>query len=217
MSYLLLKKLPKENIIIHTLLWLLRLIILGTVVWTLFQFQWESFFLAVLAYVLSFIPEFIELQFKTYLPVEFDFAITLFVFLSVSLGEVGDAYERFFWWDALLHLAFGFTLGYVAFLWLYVKVKQGKLDAGPKMKGFIIFCVALALGALWEIFEFGADQIFGFNMQKSGLIDTMWDLIVDALGAGAMAIIGVLYMKKGGVGPIRNLTHRFMNQNNLWR
>jgi hypothetical protein len=45
----------------------------------------------------------------------------------------------------------------------------------------------------------------------------MWDLIVDALGAGVMAVIGVLYMKKGGVGPIRKLTHRFMSQNNLWR
>jgi len=214
---ILFKKPKNESLIIHILLWTLRLVILGTVVWTLFQFQWESFFLAVLAYVLSFIPEFIELQFKTFLPVEFDFAVTLFVFLSVFLGEIGGVYERFFWWDAVLHLAFGFTLGYVAFLWLYVKVKQGKLDAGPKMKGFIIFCVALALGALWEIFEFFMDQIFGLNMQKSGLVDTMWDLIIDAVGAGAMAIIGVLYMKKGGIGPIRTITHRFMSQNKLWR
>jgi uncharacterized membrane protein YjdF len=214
---ILFKKPKNESFIIHILLWTLRLVILGTVVWTLFQFQWESFFLAVLAYVLSFIPEFIELQFKTFLPVEFDFAVTLFVFLSVFLGEIGGVYERFFWWDAVLHLAFGFTLGYVAFLWLYVKVKQGKLDAGPKMKGFIIFCVALALGALWEIFEFFMDQIFGLNMQKSGLVDTMWDLIIDAVGAGAMAIIGVLYMKKGGIGPIRTITHRFMSQNKLWR
>lgn len=210
-----LKRPQKESFFIHCLLWILRTIILGAVVWTLFDANWESFLLALLAYVLSFIPEFIELRFKTILPVEFDFSITLFIFLSVFLGEVGDVYERFFWWDALLHIASGFILGYAAFLWLYVKVQQGKLDAGPKMQGFIIFCVALALGALWEIFEFIMDQSFGLNMQKTGLVDTMWDLIVDALGAGIMALIGVLYMKKGGIGPIRTLTHQFMNQNNL--
>ena len=37
-----------------------------------------SFFLALLAYVLSFIPEFIEYRFRAVLPVEFDFAIALF-------------------------------------------------------------------------------------------------------------------------------------------
>lgn len=211
------KKPQGESFIIHSLLWVLRTIILGTVVWTLFDANWESFLIALLAYVLSFIPEFIESRFKTILPVEFDFGITLFIFLSVFLGEVGDAYERFFWWDAVLHIASGFILGYAAFLWIYVKVQQGKLDAGPKMQGLIIFCVALALGTLWEIFEFAMDQLFGLTMQKTGLVDTMWDLIVDALGAGIMALIGVLYMKKGGVGPIRNLTHRFISQNELWK
>lgn len=214
---MLFKKPKNESFVIHILLWALRLVILGTAIWALFNLNWESFFLTILAYTLSFIPEFIEYKFKTILPVEFDFGIILFVFLSIFLGEVGDAYERFFWWDALLHISSAFILGYAAFLWLYVKVQQGKLDAGSKMKGFIIFSVALALGALWEIFEFGMDQVFGFTMQKSGLIDTMWDLIVDALGASAMAIIGVLYMKKGGIGPIRKLTHQFMTQNKLWK
>lgn len=211
------KKSLGENAVIQVLLWLLRLVILGTALWSLVNLNWESFFLSVLAYILSFIPEIIELRFKTILPVEFDFTIALFVFLSVFLGEVGDVYERFFWWDALLHLSSGFILGYVAFLWLYIKVQQEKIDAGPKMYGFIIFCVALALGALWEIFEFFIDQFFGFNMQKSGLIDTMWDLIIDALGAGVMSFVGVMYMKNGGIGPIRNLTHTFMSQNKLWK
>lgn len=40
----------------------------------------------------------------------------------------------------------------------------------------------MAIGGIWEIFEFAMDQVFGMNMQKSGLIDPMWDLIVDALG-----------------------------------
>lgn len=32
-------------------------------------------------------------------------------------------------------------------------------------------------------------------MQKSGLVDTMWDLIVDVIGAGLIAIVGWGYIK----------------------
>ncbi|MGH7573673.1 MAG: hypothetical protein ACREM1_00880, partial [Longimicrobiales bacterium] len=48
---------------------------------------------------------------------------------------------------------------------------------------------------LWEIFEFGMDQVFGLNMQKSGLVDTMWDLIVNVIGAGAIALLGYGWLK----------------------
>ena len=37
------------------------------------------------------------------------------------------------------------------------------------------------------------DILFGLSMQKSGVIDTMGDLIVDAIGAGA----GYWYLKRG--------------------
>jgi hypothetical protein len=45
------------------------------------------------------------------------------------------------------------------------------------------------------------DSLFGMNMQKpmlgdpSGLTDTMWDLIVDALGALIISILGWRYLK----------------------
>jgi hypothetical protein len=50
------------------------------------------------------------------------------------------------------------------------------------------------------------DSLFGMNMQKpmlgdpSGLTDTMWDLIVDALGALIISILGWRYLKN----PERN-------------
>ena len=34
------------------------------------------------------------------------------------------------------------------------------------------------------------DQVFGLNIQKSGLVDTMWDLSVDLIGAAVIAILG---------------------------
>ena len=66
---------------------------------------------------------------------------------------------------------------------------------------FFAFLFALGVGALWEIFEFTMDSLFGMNMQKpmlgdpSGLTDTMWDLIVDALGALVVSFLGWRYLK----------------------
>ena len=66
---------------------------------------------------------------------------------------------------------------------------------------FFAFMFALGAGALWEIFEFTMDSLFGMNMQKpmlgdpSGLTDTMWDLIVDATGALVISVLGWRYLK----------------------
>jgi uncharacterized membrane protein YjdF len=84
---------------------------------------------------------------------------------------------------------------------------------------FFAFCFALAVGALWEIFEFAMDGLLGMNMQKpflgdpSGLADTMWDLIVDALGAMAIALSGSLYMKRSRASPIERWTRQFVAGN----
>ena len=59
------------------------------------------------------------------------------------------------------------------------------------------------IGALWEIYEFSFDALLGLNMQKhttaegAGLVgkealsDTMKDLIIDALAALAVAVVGL--------------------------
>ena len=72
----------------------------------------------------------------------------------------------------------------------------------PGFIAFFAFMFALGMGALWEIFEFSMDKIFGMNMQKpmfgdySGLTDTMYDLIVDAIGALFISVLGYGYLKK---------------------
>ncbi|MEO8057246.1 MAG: hypothetical protein ABI671_02895 [Burkholderiales bacterium] len=83
----------------------------------------------------------------------------------------------------------------------------------------IMFVFAIAVGALWEIFEFAADQWFGMQMQKpmfgdpSGLTDTMWDLIVDTLGAGAISVFGWWHMKRSRRSFIDVWTDRFIAAN----
>ena len=65
---------------------------------------------------------------------------------------------------------------------------------------------------MWEIFEFGMDSLFGLNMQKSGMIDTMTDLIVDAVGAFVGAFSGFLWLK-GQQGGLPAVIEDFISQN----
>ena len=78
-----------------------------------------------------------------------------------------------------------------------------------------VFALAfsVAIGAVWEIFEFAMDSIFGLNMQKSGLVDTMWDLIVDTLGATVIAAMGFGYLRTGKDSFLERWIARFVETN----
>jgi uncharacterized membrane protein YjdF len=124
------------------------------------------------------------------------------VFASLFLGEVRDYYSRFWWWDTALHTLSGFLLGILGFLLVHVmnQMERIHIHLKPGFVAFFAFMFALGVGALWEIFEFTMDSVFGMNMQKpmlgdpSGLTDTMWDLIVDALGALIVSVLGWRYL-----------------------
>ncbi len=88
-----------------------------------------------------------------------------------------------------------------------------RLKAAPVYLALFSFGFALTLGTLWEIFEFFMDVAFGFNMQKSGLVDTMTDLIVDAVGGLLAAGIGYFYVKGGDSLFADRLVKRFIAKN----
>ena len=76
------------------------------------------------------------------------------------------------------------------------------MSLSPGFVAFFAFCFALACGAVWEIYEYLMDGLLHMNMQhfavedgtpllgRAALLDTMKDLIVDALGALVIAVIG---------------------------
>jgi hypothetical protein len=145
----------------------------------------------------TLLPSLLRERLRYRVPPVFDLLTILFIFASLFLGEVHGYYLRFPWWDLLLHLMSGFLLGVLGFLLVYaINQKQlGNLGLKPAFIAIFAFSFALALGVLWEIFEFGMDQTFGLNMQKSGLADTMADLIVDTVGAATISLLGYGYLQ----------------------
>lgn len=138
------------------------------------------------------------------IPAAYELLAILFVFASLFLGEFRSYYERFWWWDIALHATSGLLLGILGFLLVYVLNENKRIDLHmrPGFVAFFAFVFAVAVGTFWEIFEFTVDQNFGTTMQKpmlgdpSGLTDTMWDLIVDTLGALAICAFGWWHMRR---------------------
>ncbi|MCF6315272.1 MAG: hypothetical protein L3J30_03065 [Marinosulfonomonas sp.] len=152
-------------------------------------------FIALATLTLSFAPVLFADRFKIQLPIHFFAGIVLFLFGTIYLGEVFDFYERYWWWDVLMHGGSAMGFGLIGFIFVFILFEGDKYAAPHWALALMAFCIAITIGALWEVFEFAMDQIFGLNMQKSGLMDTMWDFIVNIIGAAIGAAAGFGYLK----------------------
>jgi len=181
----------------------LQAVLLLEVIVAIWAGRWFTAFFTALIIIVTFLPVLIERRFRIHIPPELQLLAIGFVFGSLFLGEVRDYYARFWWWDIMLHTSSGVLLGILGFLLVHILNEVERLDfhLKPGFVAFFAFMFALGVGALWEIFEFAMDSIFGMNMQKpmlgdpSGLTDTMWDLIVDALGALFISLLGWRYLR----------------------
>lgn len=190
--------------------------ILGiAIVISFFTGHWTNVFVSVTALLLTMLPSLFSKRFQIRLPVPFLAAISLFVFSTLFLGEVFDFYERFWWWDVLLHASSAVGFGIIGFLFILFLFEGDKYAAPPWALALIAFCFAVTIGAIWEVFEFLMDQLFGLNMQKSGLTDTMWDLIVDCAGAFLGASAGFFWLK-GRNATLTGLIEEFVQLNRDW-
>ena len=151
-------------------------------------------FVTLAALVLTFLPALFASRVGLRLPQSFLAAIALFVLATLYLGEVHAFYDRFWWWDLALHFGSAMGFGILGFLLVFMLFQGDRYAAPPWAVGALSFCLAITVGTLWEIFEYGMDRLFGFNMMKSGLADTMGDLVVDAVGAALAALAGVIYL-----------------------
>tara|TARA_Y100000034_G_scaffold136842_1_gene216297 strand:- start:1461 stop:2090 length:630 start_codon:yes stop_codon:yes gene_type:complete len=185
----------RGKIIKIVFLWLFRslLVLAGTL--SVLEQNWMNLFLLVLTLGLTFIPTLLEKKLRVDYPEEFELIILLFIFASMFLGEIHLFYQKFWWWDVMLHGFSAIILGQIAFSLIYILNREGKIKLKPSFIALFAFCFALSAGVLWEIFEFLIDYFLKTNMQKSGLIDTMVDLIIDFIGAFLVSAIGYFYLK----------------------
>jgi len=174
--------------------------------------RWLMLFVTVITLVLTFLPMFFEKKFNIDIPNDFELMIIFFIFLALYLGEVHNFYILFWWWDIFLHGLSAIALGLIGFIIVLYLSERKKVEAQPFLLCLFAFCFALAAGTIWEIFEFAMDQTFGLNMQKSGIVDTMSDLIIDSVGALLASFSGYLYLKNKR-SKLTHSIHSFVKNN----
>ncbi|MEX0918695.1 MAG: hypothetical protein WDZ85_01890 [Candidatus Paceibacterota bacterium] len=192
----------------------MQLAFIGAFILGFFERQWVMMFVSVVAMLTIWLPVLVANRRRVHIPIEFEFLLTAFLYGTLFLGEIRGFYTRFWWWDAILHAGAGLALGFLGFLILYILHYNQRLNLSPGWLAFFSFTFALALGALWEIFEFNLDSNFSLNMQKS-LRDTMWDMVMDTGGAFITSVSGYLYLKSNrrGVGVFEHYLMAYLKKN----
>ena len=195
------------------ILYLTWVILIGAAVVGFLTGEFSVTFVGMGTLLLSLVPIWLGEKVGVTLPTAFVSAIAAFLCATLLLGEVGDFYERYWWWDVVLHGGSAVGFGLVGSLLMLTLVRGNRLTAAPITVAFFAFCFAVMIGAVWEIWEFTLDQLFGMNTQKSGLVDTMWDLIVDTAGALIGAGAGWAYLRGREGGPLTRAIRAFIDKN----
>ncbi len=206
---------PKVYKIKDKINFVITAILLLEIVFALFRTEWMVLFITTITLILTLSVQLVTKKTSSfiYIPEELQIATVLFIFATLFLGEIHGYYESFWWWDLVLHAGSAIVFGFIGFIILLVLQRGGRVEAKAFWLAIFSFSFAMAIGVVWEIFEFTADQLFDFNMQKSGLVDTMWDLIVNSLGALFASFFGFLYLKGEDKFSFAVLMSEFIKKN----
>jgi uncharacterized membrane protein YjdF len=198
-------------------------LILMAVEWVLLFLdeRWLALFLVTMIIAALLSPVLFRKKLQIEIPAEFHITAVIFIFASFYLGEVQDFYYRIWWWDIALHASAGLLMGILGFLLIYILNESKSVDLymTPGFIAFFAFTFAVTIGTVWEIFEFGMDQLLGTTMQKpmfgdpSGLTDTMWDMIVNAIGALVISTAGYWYLKRDKDFFVKEWIRKFVQKN----
>lgn len=168
---------------------LFLIVLIVTAISEILSRQWTRLGLTTLTIVCVFITfaiVYLASHLNIRLPSSFPSVTLVFIMLAQYFGEFKNFYYMYWWWDLLLHSIFGSYVVIVA-----LSILQGTFRKRQEVSDlrFIViemitaFSVTIALGTIWEIFEFLGDYFFKTSMVKGGLDDTLTDLIVKTTAA----------------------------------
>jgi hypothetical protein len=123
-------------------------------------------------------------------------------------GEAVNLYDALPWYDRVVHFLVPMLSSQVLYLCLarlevMPDPRQETLPRHEAGMFVAVFSLGLAVGALWEIFEWTSDGLFGSQLSQ-GNTDTVGDLIADASGSLAGGALMVLWAQRGW-GSVRRV------------
>ena len=169
----------------------LRLLVIITAILQLASRNYENVFLCILTLFLLVIPSIVQLTFKVELPTVLEIIILVFIFSAEILGEIQEFYLIFPFWDTVLHTLNGFLAAAIGFSMvdLLNRSKRVTFELSPLFTAIVALSFSMTIGVVWEFFEFGMDQILGYDMQKDTVIHTIRSVTLDPQGKNIPFVI----------------------------
>ena len=123
-------------------------------------------------------PFLIELIFRRRLSNAVLLIFNVFAFLSGFLGCVLNFYDKYIWFDIVIHVIFGYLSAFVG-LFLILNLEKGK----SKILTTLLFCLfaVFALELVWELLEWGMSNIFNMHVQGEIVPGTNAPLVTDTM------------------------------------
>lgn len=144
----------------------------------------------------AFMPTILRRTTGLSIPVALEFLLFLALFLHVGGGALG-LYNIFGTWDMLTHFVSTFMLALIGITLVYMVNNQwGSMKMTPGMVVLLTMVIAMSLGLSWEGMEWAADKMFDIRAQD-GIADTLMDLVMDAVGGMAAALLAVRWVRNG--------------------
>lgn len=144
------------------------------------------YLLTMVCILLPFIISYIAGKKKIHIPDSFNLVAVLFLIASLYLGEINSFYVKLSWWDLFLHALFGYYMVIVSLHGINGVIRR-EIDVSKNRYAMFsvifAFSFSIALGTIWEVFEFLGDFIFRSGMIKGGIEDTATDLLVKIVAA----------------------------------
>jgi len=184
---------------------LCQLLTVGTVVFLLAEKQYNALPMAFGTVVLVLLPAIMERLFgcRFCLPV---YIFALLYSVGPMLGQCWKFYYTISWWDKLLHTCGGVMF---AIMGAYFFERLTGEKHNFLAEAVFALCYSIAVAAIWEFIEFGADIFLGMDMQddtvvthltsyllgeeigKTGSIGDIWSVEVNGIALPGYIDIGL--------------------------
>ncbi len=167
--------------IVMAVYWVLRFIVIVSLVLSCIRKDYESAWVCVLVLVLYMLPRIVQQNFHIELPSALEIIILVLIFAGEILGELRSYFIYFPHWDTLLHTTSGFVsaaFGY-SMVDLLNRNKPQHIQLSPIYLALVSFCFSMTVGVIWEFFEFGMDNFFHMDMQKDTVIHAFSSVNLD--------------------------------------
>lgn len=143
--------------------------------------------------------------------------LNIIIFAGILFGSYFGLFDKISWFDNFMHALSGVVCAVFGYDFAVI-IQRKKGECAPTLAAIFSIMFALSIAVSWEFYEFAMDTLHGTNLQLAkfgketqmfdilkynneygylGLVDTMVDMIMNAIG-GIIGMIFIIILRNKG-------------------